>query len=380
MQLYTVGPLDGTPQDLGEALRSLRESLAEPPRLGILYTHIDCAHAELMAAMERALGVPVVGATTGGAGFTERGFTQEGVVAGVLCGDDLSVDIAIARQVSTDERRCLDEALAALELDAAAVVLVLAEGFACDGDEIAHAFKSCGSRVPYFGALAGDDWRLERSLVFASGEVLSDAVVFAALRDPRPPVVDVLHGWCVAPDARELVITSIDGTELAELDYRPASEVYEEELRRVGLLAPDQPIYPQILATHSLATPTLFKERLKMRTALRFGQGGSVILAGRLAAGEVVQVATTSRDLLVDAARTLSAMVEQAQPDGLAGRLVFDCASRYQLLGERYPDQVQAFSSASQTPMLGFASYGELARARGTVEGFHNTTAVMVGL
>ena len=49
------------------------------------------------------------------------------------------------------------------------------------------------------------------------------------------------------------------------------------------------------------------------------------------------------------------------------------------MLGEAYDQAVKALSGESPVPMLGIASYGEIAKFGGAVQGFHNITAVMVG-
>jgi hypothetical protein len=64
-------------------------------------------------------------------------------------------------------------------------------------------------------------------------------------------------------------------------------------------------------------------------------------------------------------------------PDAPSGVLVFDCAARLQLLGERYDEQVHSFLDGGQHPVLGLACYGEIAKFGGSIEGFHSTTTVM---
>ena len=81
---------------------------------------------------------------------------------------------------------------------------------------------------------------------------------------------------------------------------------------------------------------------------------------------------------LIDAARTMSARVlEPLWESGVRGSLVFDCAARLQLLADRYPEHVAAFLGGRHFPMVGMACYGEIAKFAGSLDGFHNATAVM---
>jgi hypothetical protein len=87
-----------------------------------------------------------------------------------------------------------------------------------------------------------------------------------------------------------------------------------------------------------------------------------------------VRVVAADPDRLIEAARRLSKEVTQNASNGA---LVFDCSCRRKLLGTRYGEQVAAFSGGKSMPYVGFASYGELAKTTGSLQGFHNTTAVM---
>ena len=46
------------------------------------------------------------------------------------------------------------------------------------------------------------------------------------------------------------------------------------------------------------------------------------------------------------------------------------------ILGDRYGEQIQAFQGRTKHPFIGFASYGEIARYGGSIQGFHNASTV----
>jgi hypothetical protein len=56
--------------------------------------------------------------------------------------------------------------------------------------------------------------------------------------------------------------------------------------------------------------------------------------------------------------------------------IVIDCAVRWKLLAARYGEQLDALLAANRAPLIGFASYGEIAKCPGAMDGFHNTTSV----
>jgi hypothetical protein len=118
---------------------------------------------------------------------------------------------------------------------------------------------------------------------------------------------------------------------------------------------------------------------LKIRAPLAVEEDGSVVLASGLPCGAIVRVMGATADQLIKSAADLSARVLEGKGSTpLRGGLVFDCGARLQLLKERYGEEVAAFSGGRSFPLVGAAGYGEFARYGGSVEGFHNATAVMV--
>jgi hypothetical protein len=301
----------------------------------------------------------------------------------VLGGRGFDFEITVARDVGDDVHSRVAEgvrrlvAAARKKMRRFQTVLILADAFACDGEALLAAV---GSMVPphwrLFGATAGDDWTFQGTRVFARGEVLPKAVVMVGLFTDTPPSLVAHHGWSAADGSREMVITGIEGNVLRTLDDAPAATVYRDELTRLGLLRAGEDLVP-VMAKYELGAKTVHGE-LKIRAPLGVEPDGSVRLAGSLPTGTVVRVVTASPDQLVAAARDLAdRTLEVFEDRAVRGALVFDCAARLQLLGERYPEQVAAFFGGRSFPMVGVACYAEIARFGGSVEGFHNTTTVM---
>jgi hypothetical protein len=380
MQMISVGPVAGGPDQLRGELRTAIRSMSAP-KLVLLFLPIDADHAAMVAAASQATGLPVVGATTGGAAFTERGATRSDAVAAILGGTDVVFEVAVARNLKESALATVATAGEALTVGArrhpalAPCVLTLCDAFACDGEALLEALRrATPPNWRHFGGTAGDDWRFEKSFVFAEGEVLSNAAVFVGIFGATPPSLAAQHGWSPAQGGRELLVTGIEGNVLHTLDQRPAADVYREELQRLGLMAEGDDLLPA-MATHELGARTPFGSDLKIRAPLSIGDDGSVVLASTLEAGTSVVVMTATPDQLIDAAAKLAAEALRRIDGRIAGALVFDCAARLQLLGDRYGEQVRAFVGSGDFPCVGMTCYGEIARFGGSLEGFHNTTA-----
>ncbi|MDF2694766.1 MAG: hypothetical protein K0S65_3149 [Labilithrix sp.] len=381
MTLASVGPVEGPPSSFG---RSVAKACAElgTPKLVIVYLPIQPKadlRAYLAAAAAASHGAAVVGMTTGGAAFTERGVSHDGAVAAVL-GGDVRVRVAVARHIDADVGG-LHRALRTLHLESARSpsMLVMMDAYAADGEVLISALREhTPVNCRCFGGTAGDDWKFTGTYVFHQGEVCANTAVFVLLESPTKMAMDVLHGWCAIERSRALTITAIDGNILRQLDGQPAAEVYRAELERLGLLERNGELLPAI-HRYELGTRTRFGEGLKIRAPLAIANDGAITLASGLPLGESVRIVEATPKQLVTAAETLTSSVTRQIGAPLRGALVFDCAARRNVLGDRYPDEASAFTAARTSPTVGVSSYGEIAKFGGSVEGFHNSTAVMVG-
>ena len=64
-----------------------------------------------------------------------------------------------------------------------------------------------------------------------------------------------------------------------------------------------------------------------------------------------------------------------------AGVLVFDCVCRGMILGDKFQREIDAVRKVfPDTPVTGFLTYGEIARFRGRLDGWHNTTTVVTAI
>ncbi|MEM9454262.1 MAG: FIST N-terminal domain-containing protein [Myxococcota bacterium] len=383
MDIVSIGPVAGGPVELQREMSAVASRLSGQ-KLAFLYLPIDADHDAYLRAAEEALGGPVVGATTGGAAFTERGWTKSKPVAAVIGGIDVAFEIGVATglgdnlgaSIATGVRPVVEAARAYASRSHALVVL--ADAFACDGEALLSAVAD--ATPPHwrlFGGTAGDDWTFTGTKVFAQGEVVQGAAVMVGVFSDAPPSLATRHGWCAAEGGNELTVTGIEGNRLLTLNGEPAARVYRAELERLGFWKEGEELMP-VMAKYELGAKTVFGNELKIRAPLGVDDDGSVLLASTLPRGTLVRVVTADPDQLIAAATELSARaLEPLAGAAIRGALVFDCAARLQLLGSRYGDEVSAFLGGRNFPMVGMACYGEIARFGGSIEGFHNTTAVM---
>jgi methyl-accepting chemotaxis protein len=88
----------------------------------------------------------------------------------------------------------------------------------------------------------------------------------------------------------------------------------------------------------------------------------------------------------VDSMIAAAAEAAREAKDALGGRrpaaaIVFDCVCRGMILGDDFGREIDAIrGQLGDVPVLGFLTYGEIARYPGRASGWHNATAVVVAI
>ena len=291
MKLETVGPVPLSTGGLVKQLRTACERLDCDPKLVFLFLPFGADSAAVLRAVSNTMSLPLIGGTTGGASFTERGITTTGAVAGVLGGGDLEVQLGVAENISQRDD-ALHQAVGGLNFEAGrhSALCCLVDAFACDGEEVVRQFGALRKpHVRLFGGTTGDDLRLTgKADVFINDRSISNAMVCAVLSSETAISLQVRHGFRVCEDARELQVTKIEGAHLLELNGKPAAVAYQEELQRLGHWDRQQD-FLQVAALHELGAVSPFGEGLKIRATIALHPDKSLTLGGSLRLGESVR-------------------------------------------------------------------------------------------
>lgn len=378
MNMSTFGPVPPFREDIVSAAHKALSELGGQPKLVILFAPSSADQQMIISSVRTVADIPLVGATNGGAAFTEKGITVDGVVGAFIGGESVSVNCQPVRKISKNIRSAVAAALSSVAPGERPghAVFVLADALACDGEVLIKEIKqSVPSDWPVFGGFAGDSWQFSRTRVFFNDTVFDDGAVIVYINDERAPAVRSRHGFAPVEESREMKVTGSDGNVVTTLDGKPALDVYTAELERLGLIHEGES-FIQAAARYSLGIRSLWGEKLKIRTPMTASESG-VVFAGAVPQGATVRVVCSSGEKMIEAAgqmmRDVVNTLDGVQPSAV---IVVDCAVRWKLLNDRYHEQIEALISASRAPLIGFASYGEIAKCPGAMDGFHNTTSV----
>jgi methyl-accepting chemotaxis protein len=313
------------------------------------------------------------------------------VVVVVLGGDEIEARSVTASLRSTDLLEVVPagRTLARAADEAATrgltefTCLVFAPGFAADGESVVAAVrKGVGPRVQLAGGLTGDDLTLDRTRVFADGEVRGDCAVLTGIFTTKPLGLAARHGYLPVGPTRK--VTRSDGPWLVELDGRPAFEVWVDDARAAGLDVPvgrgsEVVVY---LANHfCLGLLDQGRSEPVLRSPVGIRDAGEVRLSGGVGEGKRTRFMLPQRSGVLEASGAAArAALEAAGEGGVQGGLVLACTGRMVTLGSDFPLETASIASTLGAPIGGACVFGEIARTRRDTEAFHNATVVVLAI
>ena len=250
----------------------------------------------------------------------------------------------------------------------------------CIPDLLDTLFDSYAGAVQHFGAGAGVGGRRTSRCLFTSGGAI-DSGALVALVDLDGELC-LRHGWRRVHGP--LVATSTDGSEIRELNWRPAAEVYREVVGGFGYEGASDEELMGRNKRHALAISLENNEDV-VRDPIGFTSDGGLACLSQVPENSVLHVTEGDTSALTEAAR--EAMTECAREfsgPAAARCLVWDCYSRTLLMKEEFERELEAARSVLEaaTPgltMEGAVVLGEIASKGERLPDFHNKT-VAVGL
>ena len=340
---------------------------------------------------------PLIGCSTAGE-FTEKKVEKGGIAVGLISSDVIKFFTAMAEGLREDPelvvRSLANKLPGKVEGYPNLTAILLVDGLACMGEEIAvlvsQVFEQAFvGKVRFVGGAAGDDMQLKETFVFSGDNVATNSACVCLLASKMPLFTGVKHGH--TPLSRPLKITRAKGNILYEVDGRPAWEVWKEETaetaRKRGieieqLKTPAE--FAQFFTNYILGLATEKEGEYKIRWPSGINDDGSLIFTCGIAEGAVFRIMDGSNlekqiNAVEEATRIAKRNAENAGHSDFAGVIVFDCAVRQIMLGDRFSEAVDRFKKVLPgVPILGWETYGEIRLEPGQFSGFHNTTSVIL--
>lgn len=341
--------------------------------------------AALLGPFERSYpGIPVAMCTTAGE-FSERGLTHGGASAFAVAGEDVAV---VARSTTTTVAH-VEQAVSELAKGFADALrdharrglahcstIVLVDGLGGFGEGLVDGLRK--ATRPYqqvIGGAAGDEAAFKATRVWLNArEVTPGAVAFHVF---SRQALTVGLGTGLRSASQRMVVTRATGNVVEEIDGRPAVEAYERFAKERGRPF-DRHAPGRFLIDHEIGLYFLDELRFA-RAPLTVRADGALVCAANVPSGSSIAILDGDAKGLVEAAENAGKEAKKGLVGECAGTLLFDCVCRGQLLGDAFKQEISAVRRAfGEVPMTGFLTYGEIARYHGRLQGWHNTTAVVL--
>ena len=367
-----------------EAASAAVSALAgEPPAVVLVFTTPRYDLPMLLAGIRSVTGTALLIGATGSGEIVRENYMGFGAGVGVLAltAGPYRFGLASADHIRGDMDRAGRD-IARASRDAAgpgshAAVLLLADSMLGDLQQLVHGvYRITGPKVALFGGAAGDEQKFVRTFVFHNDRVIEEGAAALWIAGERPFHVAMGHGWETI--GTPMLVTRAEGTEILDIGGRPAAVVYEEQLG----LAPGELSAENFWGTSIHHPFGLLQSDGSMiiRMARSKTERGTLMIQGCVPpSGSAVQVMTGTADTLMEIVEKVARTALAAHPE--AGvLLVFSCAARAKLFGDRTPEEPRRLQAAAgNVPVFGIYCCGEFARTAGVLA-THNATLTMLAL
>lgn len=253
--------------------------------------------------------------------------------------------------------------------------LVLTDALAGYVDELIHNINTAsGGAYQLFGGGAADDAKFLKTHVFYGTQAIDDAVVVLEILSHKPLGIGAAHGWL--PVGKPFRVTEALHNRVYSLNAIPLEEIFAEFAEQSGQHFDRNNPMPFFL--HNVIG-IQDEDGYKLRVPLVLHEDGSISFAAEILTGATVWLMSASKSSSCEAARIAVLAAKEALGDAeIACSLVFDCAATRLRLGEDFADELIAVEATlGSENYVGCNTYGQIVRAHGQFNGFHNCTAVV---
>jgi len=389
---FGVGISSETDPHRAGAVAANRALTGPDPRLLVVFCSIRLDPSAVLAGIkEVAAGVPLIGCSSG----AEIGVDGPGagsVAVAAFGGSGFTVRTSAA----TGTREAPREGGVEVARSAFAgmqgpnqLMLLLTDGLVEDQDDIiGGVYEMLGAGVVLAGGAAGTallaDGANANTFHLYEGEVLTDAVVGAAISSDGPFGVAMRHGFREVGEP--MVVTRSRKGRIYTLDNRPALHAYLDRLGAPAEAYRDRDAFVAFSRLRPLCVLGRTTQEVRFITKHADLAEGSLVCVGDVPEGGVVWPLDTDADSTIEAVDgAWPAAVEALGGRPALGFLAFDCGIRQDILGQtptgdRVAEEVSRMvRQAADLPFIGFYTWGEIARTRG-VNGLHHQSIVVLAV
>jgi methyl-accepting chemotaxis protein len=359
------------------------------PQFGITFVSSKYNYQDVLRGIRSVVKeAQLMGCSSAGE-FTDEEVGKDSVVLALMTSSNHRFFAGLGRGIKNDPVAAVKQAVSGFPTSVDGFphrsAILLIDGLCGVGDDVCSAASSVlGPQVRFVGGAAGDDLKLKETCVFLNNERVKDAITVGLLASKSPVAVGVKHGHCVLSEPLKLTKTK-DST-VIEVEGKPAFSVWKEKTRSK---AKEKGINVDALRSPSEIGNFLLQyeaglltgPEYRLRAPLSVNADQSINFVCRMEEGSTIRIMESPNQYyqIASAKQAAEFAMQSARGGKIAGAIVFDCVCRSAILDQNYFKGVDGIKSIiGKVPLIGFATYGEIAMDASQLSGFHNTTTVVL--
>ncbi len=245
-------------------------------------------------------------------------------------------------------------------------VILFSDGINTNADELLKGFEEKNGKVLLTGGMAGDNGLLKQTFVFNEDKITDSGAVAVALNsDSLQAASTFKYDWL--PIGKEFIVTKSDKNRVYTIDNIPAYELYKKYL--------GEDLAKKLPAV-GIEFPLVIKkgDNLIARACIKDPKDGSLIFAGNIKEGEIVQFAYGNIETILQTSESFANFLENHPCESI---FIYSCMARRRFLKSSAPLELKPLKDLTDS-ISGFFTYGEFYTTKKHYELLNETMTVLM--
>ena len=258
-------------------------------------------------------------------------------------------------------------------------VIVLSGGMRANGEKLVNGLlESNVSGNSIFGALAGDDLKMQETYVFSDEGITNNGVAALILDGDKILASGVAtSGW--ESIGTEKIITRSKGNVVYGIDNAPAIDVFLKYFDKSKDRLVENDLVVNELAQYPLHVMRENNYRVLRAPLLADQERGALIFSGTVEQGARIKFSIPPGFETIESTIQDIIKMKDRLPE-VDALIMFSCKARHQALGPLVEEEIESIKNTWGAPLIGFFSYGEIGSTNSHSCDFHNETISLVAL
>jgi len=256
-------------------------------------------------------------------------------------------------------------------------LLTLTSGLKINAEELIKGLKkSIGDTAPIYGALAGDDLKMTKTLAFTN-QIIDDSCIAAVVIDND--IIEMygktVSGWEAV--GVENTITKAKENKIYSINNEPAAIVFSRYFGFSGTSSEDKDPLIRLQTNYPFQFIKKEGHTILRSTLVIDKEEESITITTSVTKGDKFRFSCAADFDIIEQTISDFGDIHKQYPQ-IDGALLFSCTGRHGAFGPLLEKEITGIFNYWQKPMAGFLSYGEIGNSENGICEFHNVSCSFV--